>query len=344
MTSRLVLQSPQNPTEILTSLEALAGPATSELRIAVAYATLTGCTELLPRLADRVGEARWAAIPKAAIVSTDFHITEPAALVDLQAHGFAVRLANTPGSSFHPKLYVFASDEGLDALVGSANLTRAALTVNTEAAIASRLSDDFEPSWRDLSAGSVDLTEEILHRYTSQRKTRPPTVFPDPIPAPPPSATVGTAFPDVVRSGVLDPSTFNSLWIEAGSMSSSGSHAQLELPRGANRFFGFGFEEYDEAHHVIGTPLLFSGGKSWADRPLTWHGNNRMERLNLPTSEQGGFSYRDTAIMFRRRGTRFQLTVAAWSSPTAVAWRVASAKISRVYKLGQNSPRICGLF
>src|SRR5580704_7840753 len=150
MATRLILQSPLRPTEILASLEALAAPTTSKLRIAVAYATKTGCDELLPRLLDRVGADRWGAMPKAAIISTDFHITDPAALADLQSHGFAVRLSSTPKSSFHPKLYAFDDDLVVNALVGSANLTRAALTVNTEAAIVGELSADFGSTWAEL--------------------------------------------------------------------------------------------------------------------------------------------------------------------------------------------------
>ena len=42
-----------------------------------------------------------------------------------------------------------------------------------------------------------------------------------------------TVFADAVASGHLSPADFDHLWIEAGSMSSSGSYSQLELPRRA---------------------------------------------------------------------------------------------------------------
>lgn len=127
-------------------------------------------------------------------------------------------------------------------------------------------------------------------------------------------------------------------------MSSSGSHAQLELPRGAGRFFGFDFDDYDNAHHLIGVPPLFSGGKTWSDRQLTWHGNNRMERMNLPTIELGGFAYGNTVILFKRQAQGFQLIVAPWDSAAADAWRAASRKTGHVYKLGRRTRRICGVF
>jgi len=43
-------------------------------------------------------------------------------------------------------------------------------------------------------------------------------------------------FADAVTSGRLSPGDFDHLWVEAGSMSSSGSYSQLELPRRGNVF------------------------------------------------------------------------------------------------------------
>jgi hypothetical protein len=34
--------------------------------------------------------------------------------------------------------------------------------------------------------------------------------------------------------------------------------------------------------------------------PLTWHGDNAMERINLPSLAMGGFQYEDSLILFRR--------------------------------------------
>ena len=134
------------------------------------------------------------------------------------------------------------------------------------------------------------------------------------------------------------------MWIEAGSMLSGGSHNQLELPRGANQFFGFRFMDYSSDHETIGHPTLVAGQRTWTDRPLTWHGNNGMERLNLPTRARGGFDYAGTAILFRRRSDGFDLSVMPWNDPAAVSWRSASNQAGRVFRLGDNSNRICGLF
>jgi hypothetical protein len=345
MATRLILQSPLNPTEMLASLEALAGRATSELRIAVAYATKTGCDELLPRLLERIGADRWREIAKVAVISTDFHITEPAALVDLQAHGFAVHLSNTPSSNFHPKLYAFGSDPKVRAMVGSANLTRAALTVNTEAAVVSDLSRGFASTWAELVGASIPLTDQVLDRYIKERRKAPPKIRPDRTVRAKRPRAAAVVFSDAVLAGSINPLAFDALWVEAGSMSSSDSHAQLEMPRRSGRFFGFNFNSYDKQHHLVGIPKLFSGGSEWDDRPLTWHGKNSMERMNLPTIALGGFEYPNTAVLFKREQKRgFQIVVAPWASATANAWRAASSRSGRVYKLGGRSPRICGLF
>ena len=42
---------------------------------------------------------------------------------------------------------------------------------------------------------------------------------------------------------------------------------------------------------------------------IPWHGNNRMERINLPTPAQGGFDYCDTAVLFRRQAEGFEIEV-----------------------------------
>ena len=125
-------------------------------------------------------------------------------------------------------------------------------------------------------------------------------------------------------------------------MSSGGSGNQLELPRGANRFFGFDFDDYGDSHEVIGYPAITAAGRRWDDRPLTWHGNNKMERINLPTRAKGGFLYANAAILFRRHVRGFELVVAPWNHGRAIAWRQASANSARVYRLGGLSSRVCG--
>jgi hypothetical protein len=153
-----------------------------------------------------------------------------------------------------------------------------------------------------------------------------------------------TVFFDAISSGRLDPAAYDHFWVAAGSMSSGGSNTQLELPRGANEFFVFNFSDYGNAHEIIGYPVLRVSQRSWRDRKHTWHGNNMMERINLPTKAKGGFDYRDGVVLFTRTEQGFELQVVSETDPLAISWRDGSSLIGRVYRLGGNSNRACGLF
>ncbi|MEF2559320.1 hypothetical protein VQ044_24710, partial [Aurantimonas sp. C2-5-R2] len=167
------------------------------------------------------------------------------------------------------------------------------------------------------------------------------------IPAPPAPINVGALplFRLIIETGAVNPANYNAMWIH-GEALQGGSRNQLELPRGGHRFFGFLFTQYDYPHNLtIGEPILRSGARAWNDRRLTWHGNNRMERMNLPTAAQGGFEYADTAVMFRRLGDgSFELIVTPWDSDLARSWRQASAQRQTLFRLGTvATSRIVGL-
>jgi len=358
--TRSVFQNHLRPTEILLALTSLASPTTTGLRIAVAYTTFRGSKALVEALSRKIGR-QWALIPKHLITSFEFGHTDPAALSYLIGiPNFSVSVASVgasqkipilpPLSNFHPKIYLFDRGGARDSLIASANLSERALTVNTEIGVVDEDSNTavlLDEYWASLLSESVPLTPALLDDYKNRRiKTKSRPTDPDrgirPITLPSPTAL--PVFGDEVTAGSVDPKQFSSLWVEAGSMSSGGSHNQLELPRGANRFFGFTFNNYTSSHVTIGHPVLFTNTQSWSNRPLTWHGNNRMERINLPTALQGGFSYANTAVLFRQTPGGFEIVVADWSSALAVAWRNASAQARAIYKLGANTTRLCGLF
>jgi hypothetical protein len=352
----------------------MSGPDLTGVRIAVAYTSLAGIRLLLPRLKLRAGDA-WAVIPKTVITSVDYGLTDPQALQQLveDPDHYDVRVANPsvldapllkPVSAFHPKLYVLDKGTRADVLLGSPNLTDRALTMNSEIAIAERGLDraaGLDDAWELMTSDSVAVDAPFLDRYRALRPRIQQRAEQPDAPAlrggePEDGDEVTAAglgmvtepaalrvFADAVDGG-LAPDSYECLWIEAGSMSSGGSHNQLELPRAANRFFGFRFEDYGNEHQVIGFPTLRARGNAWNDRPLTWHGNNRMERLNLPTFAQGGFRYEDTVVLFRRVQTGFEIEVAEWDSPLTIAWRHASDLFDRTFRLGHGTERTCGVF
>lgn len=103
---------------------------------------------------------------KRAVIGTTFAVTEPAALQRLMRLGFDLRVVDQlpNGGTFHPKMYLFEQPDGtFVTLVGSANLTDAAFTRNSEvlvrmhmaAASVSKLVTHFERCWSGDSAQPV---------------------------------------------------------------------------------------------------------------------------------------------------------------------------------------------
>lgn len=353
----VIHQSPSHPDEISFALRDLIHGELSRVRVAVAYATRAGCETLIGAMRDKIGNSASAGTPKLLVTSLDFGHTEPEALSywrDLsnsevrianlhRAHG-SIRLAAAK-TSFHPKAYLFDYPHRVGALIGSANLTRRALSVNTESAIADAMADRqaIDRLWTESWASGEPLTDVLLGEYREARHNRPVPNLDPPVTLQPLPSGIGRLFDAIEQQG-LDASQFQSFWIQSGSMSSGGSQSQLELPRGANQFFGFQFSGYDLSHATIGNLTLTSGGRAWSDRTITWHGHNKMERLNLPTMTQGGYAYTDTAILFRRAGQGFEFALSPWGSDRPNAWITASANNSTLFRVGQTATsRMCGL-
>ena len=358
----VVYQSPTHPDEVSFALRDLVLDDLNRIRIAVAYATRAGCERLVDAIEEKLGPSALQVASKSLVTSFDFGHTEPEALSYWRSlPNSEIRIANvqrTQGNlslvaanaNFHPKVYFFDHPNRVAALVGSANLTRRALTVNTEVAFAEGTADlqAVDRVW----AGSWDtaetLTDQLLGEYRITRGNRSLPDFDMAIQASPaPYPRTGQRLIDAIEEG-LDPLQFRCMWIQAGSMTSGGSRNQLELPRGANMFFGFNYSRYDPEHVTIGQPVLMSRARRWTDRSLTWHaggGQNAMERLNLPTVAQGGYNYANTVILFRRTQHEFEFAVAQRGADRSNAWLNASASSGTLFRtgLGTNS-RMCGLF
>ena len=355
---KVYIQNEKKPNQVLYAFDDVVNRETNRLRWAVAYSTRKGCERLVERVSSQMSEDNWQSSEKTFLVSIDFGFTEPAALKFLsQIENSRVLIANAhlldgsnlfPENAFHPKLYMFDSDLETGIVTGSANLTKSAFLHNTEVVVTGierRGHSSWDHQWHLLEASGVLLEDQLLQKYSAlRRRTRP-------IHSPERSVPRVRIHPDNFRifwDAIEDNPNLAGrhgyFWIEAGSMSSGGSHNQLELPRGANRFFGFAFSDYRSAHRIIGHPTLTIKDNSWSDRKLTWHGNNRMERINLPTRAQGGFEYQDTAILFRRHSDEYQIEVRSWNDDVAITWRGASKKLQTVFRLGERGPRVCGLF
>lgn len=350
----LIVQNIANPAAIRHVIADLLTPDVSEIRVAAAYATVSGVELLFDAVKNVVGDVAFAAIPKTLITCFDYGLTDPEALRRwLSQPNSNVLVAGSerlsqgslaPTRAFHPKMYAFirGNTQGGSLVTGSANLTGRGWSINTETAwVTPHVSlPVLDAAFNTVSYGTVMLTDQLYRAYVALRHYQPPppVIRAEVEPVSAPVLAPGVELPQfrlAIESGYVDPATASSMWVQ-GEALQGGSRNQLELPRGGHRFFGYHFAQYDYPDKMtIGQPILRSGARIWNDRLLTWHGNNRMERMNLPTLTQGGFSYADTAVMFRRLsdGT-FELIVTPWESDLARSWREASAQRGTLFRLG----------
>jgi len=358
----LICQSPAHPDEVAFAFRDLVRDDLSRIRIAVAYATRAGCERLVGAIEEKLGPSALEVKSNLLVTSFDFGHTEPQALTYWRSlPNSEIRIANvqrvrgnisfgSANANFHPKAFFFDHPSGVATLVGSANLTRRALTVNSEVAFAEGTADvqEVDRVW----AGSWDtaeaLTDQLLSEYQVTRGSRSRPDIDMAIPAViARHAETRQRLIDAIEEG-LNPFQFQCMWLQAGSMTSGGSGNQLELPRGANRFFGFNYDRYGPEHVTVGHPVLVSRGRRWTDRSLTWHGSrgqNAMERLNLPTVRQGGYDYVDTVILFRRIRREFEFSVADWGADQSSAWLNASAGSGALFRTGPGvNSRMFGFF
>lgn len=348
-----VLQNRSNPGGILTALSAMATPSLTGLRLAVAYCTRAGTTGLVGML-NRVCGPHWEDVNKTIVTSFDFGLTEPKALSLLVDEGFDVRVTGQdgdrinlrPSQAFHPKVYIFDFAEESRALVGSANLTTRGLTVNTELGFVFAADGELNNAWDRMVAESIPVNPLIMKAYKAARPRRPKIKPDDTI-----THSIALdpqwlrAFGDEVEAGNLTPSDYDSFWVETGSTIDGEPQGQLELPRHANQFFGFHETAYLTDQHEIGAPHLVARGQTFTDRKLTWHGDNRMERISLPTGSQGGYDdYANKILLFQRQPGGFVIELAELDGATGNSWRDASIDAGTIYSLDRVSPWSCGLF
>lgn len=344
-----IYQDHLRPSGMLDALTSMADPRLTSVQIAVAYTSYGGVTALIPNLELAVTKSQWAKANKTLVTSFDMGITDPSALRYLEKeHGFAIRIANSSETqaNYHPKMYMFGRKSETAVLIGSANLSARALAANTEIGV---LIDPYpQPAelqvmWDAVEETSHKLTASELAVYEANRPKRDRRTRAD-APVPPsqlPSAGSLPVFAQAVEQG-LDPARYSSFWVEAGLVS-GGARSQVELPRMANRFFGSKFDEY--AQRSV-TPIadldLTVGANSWT-RPLRWHGDNRMERVNLPTPRQSGLDYSGQLVRFKRTGQGFAVDVAPEGTALATGWIEGSRQLGTLFRIGSNGNRRCGL-
>lgn len=354
----LVVQNELQPGEIQNALFDLMRNGIEGIRVCCAYMSVSGSQILLDGIRRSAPGGNHDQVEKTIVTSLDFGITDPEALafwsdaprsrVFVAGAGLVEQGNLVPQVAFHPKLYLFDKPEGrIGSLVGSANLTNRGLTINSEAAWAEAEHGEaasVNAAWDVITHGAVPLTREILAGYRALRRRAPPRERAaeelEPVPAP---AIGPLRRYTLFAEADIDPRAFTQMWIQSRGMQ-GGARTQLEMPRGSHRFFGPTYRgyDYDRVEHIA-EPVLVSGQAEWRNRPVTWHGDNRMERINLPSAAMGGFAYEDSLILFRRIGrNRFELRVYPWDSDPARAYVEASRRAGLVFRVGRNSDRLAG--
>ena len=352
-----VVQNEFRPAEIQNALFDLMRNGIDGIRVCCAYVTMSGSEILFDGMCRSAPGGDHERLRKTIVASLDFGLTDPAALRFWRdARNSEVFVAGVSGldegnllprSAFHPKLYLFDRPNGrTGGLVSSANLTNRGLTINAEVGWSEMEyahEDRVSSAWDSAILPAVRMTPEILERYSALRRRIPAQQVIEEL-EPVPLPEVGEIGQYIAFGNAnLDPGIYDQMWIQSRGLQ-GGAHTQLELPRGAHRFFGAAYEGYDfEKVDRIAEPVLVSGLTVWNDRPLTWHGDNAMERINLPSLAMGGFQYENSLILFRRVGANtFELRVHDWDSDSARAYIETSRRADLVFRVGQNSNRLAG--
>lgn len=292
----MIIQDSRHQNLVLEALaELLAEPVVERVRGAVAYANVEGVRAL-----NQLLEVLDDSVPVALIVTLDMGITRKAALEILlnDFRGTVKVIETSPGDgTFHSKAWVVDRTAAAQrALVGSANLTGAALTKNREAVSLGDLDDAqsqaWEVWWDEAIAETQDLTEAVIAGYEERR--------------PPPGRRQRIADVDMETSEdgvtvrlneatVVDARSAGWLAIDWGGTGEF--RVQFEFPRAAASFF-------DPEHDPQRDLTLQSGAVDFPNNQLRFYPDNGMVRINMDPEipEVADGSIRSGTWLFKRLG------------------------------------------
>jgi hypothetical protein len=327
------------------------------LRTAVAYASHSGCRDLVSRFERSVGG--WLNLQKLWLVSIDFGRTEASALEYLQAlPNSEVRIPSAsdllknrlmPTRCFHPKTFVF--DSGADAggapfaiLIGSGNLTLSGLHAGVEHGTTlvwtTPLSEPENASllalqsqylwWNEAWEKAEPLTPALLTRYRAILPVRPKE---DNTFAVRPFAS--TSPREVDADPGVDWAHARYFWIETQELyknrGKDRAGNQIDLKRGTRVFFGFQPQAVSR-NTVFGQITLQYEEMAPRSRGVRF-GNNSMDKINLPIpGDDGPESYDNSVVHFEKLGPkRFRVKLAG--AGDAERWREESEEQGMRYEL-----------
>lgn len=211
-----------------------------QMSVAVAYSSLAGVTRLHEVVFDAHPDAsfRW-------LLGLDDYITQPGAIdfcCSVKNAEVRIYSSKRPNTRFHPKVLLFDAPQrgGMSSMIiGSANLTFAALNRNCEAvavieaqrkAERALMRSRFESLWSLGTAPTDKLLSEYKSKFDKFRKSRAFLLAAE---SETPTNTGPILHSD---SALINPSTATVCWIEVGKNTAQGR--ELEVKGEQARFFG----------------------------------------------------------------------------------------------------------
>lgn len=280
----------------------LADPTVERLRVAVAYANWDGVRAL-----NRLLEGIDPSIPVEVIVTLDMGTTRKAAL-EMLLHDCraTVKVVRTPPGegTFHTKTWVVdRTGAPQRAVVGSANLTGAALTKNREAIFVGDLSrtesEAWETWWADALAAAEDLTPAVIAAYEERRppRGRRQRIADVELETREDGVTQAVNGPDEVDAR-------DAAWLAIDFGGTGDYRVQFEFPRAGASFF-------DPEHNPERELTLRFDGTDYRNNQLRFYPDNGMVRINMdgeiPAVADG--SIRNGTWLFTRLGPdHYELT------------------------------------
>lgn len=340
-------------------------PGFESIDVAAAYITTLGAGDVIGGMRAGLG-ANWNGITKRWITSFDYCRTEPVALKTLMSvpsssvriydAEFCLSRHGMPRVPFHPKAFLFRTNQIDYALTGSGNLSRSGLSRGVEAGLAlgvNRLGNEeptsvasiqalrgwFLATWNDATPLDAPLLKRYSDLFDSTDNLQNPAPTEDDIPA------------DVVGGGALSSKDLQKLrvcrhfWIEAGNITKNrGPNLpgnQLMMKRLSRVFFGFSPNALPE-NTPIGTVEIYLGNGEPDPYSLTYS-DNKMDKLVLPIPGNNGAppAYDNHYLLFQKMGPHlFELSLGSPKNKTS--WLNKSKAINGAFKMA--SGREWGVF
>jgi hypothetical protein len=327
------------------------------LRVAVAYATDSGCRDLVSSLEKKC--RGWNSLQKQWLISIDFGRTDAEALELLSGmRNSEVRIPNaeqllanrlTPRQCFHPKTFVFdsgrpAAEAPYGILVGSGNLTLSGLNAGVEhgtsllwtrplttgeLAVLRGCHSQFN-WWDDAWQNAVPITEDLVVRYRRIRPMRPEEDVSLGV-----RSFTSSAGREIETRPGLAWANAKCFWIQTRELYKNRGRDnpgnQLDLKRGTRVYFGISPNTVPR-NTVLGRVILQYDAMHPRACSVRF-ADNSMDKVNLPIPGRDGPENYDNAVVHFERLHRRRFRVTLGTHDDLALWKQKSQEQGTQHKL-----------